>query len=145
MCEYCGCHQNPYIAELMDQHDELAALGDSAVRALRQGDVAAATAELTELTTLLKAHNDVEERGIFAAMRELGEFVELTDELAAEHVVMQARLGDFAREPAVSDLVHLLDDLADHVEKENRGVFPFAYSAFSGSEWETVEHAHRHS
>ena len=35
MCEYCGCHQNPYIAELMDQHDQLASLGDSGAEALR--------------------------------------------------------------------------------------------------------------
>lgn len=143
VCEYCGCIQNPYIAELMDQHDTLASLGDSAVRALRRGDIASAGVDLAEFTTLLKNHNDVEERGIFAAMRDLGEFVELIDELAAEHTQMHARLAEFADSPPVDELLRLLADLSEHVERENRGVFPFAYSAFSGAEWEVVEHAHR--
>lgn len=141
VCEYCGCHQNPYIADLMDQHDQLAALGDSAVRAFRQGDAAAAATDLTAFTTLLKAHNDVEERGMFAAMRELGEFVELTEELATEHTEMHARLAEFGSTPAINDLETLLADLADHVEKENRGVFPFAYTAFSTAEWGVVDQA----
>lgn len=127
----------------MDQHDRLADLGDAAVRALRSEDFARVRADLEEFTRLLKAHNDVEERGIFAAMEALGEFVELTEELAAEHVDLHARLAGFRSPPPVDDLVTLLDDLADHVEKENRGAFPFAYSAFSATEWAIVDHAHR--
>lgn len=143
VCEYCGCHQNPYIAELMDQHDRLASLGDSAVRELRSGDPRAARAHVDEFAALLRAHNDVEERGIFAAMEELGEFVELTQDLTAEHVDLHARLDAFGDAPPLDELIQLLADLAEHVEKENRGVFPFAYSAFSTTEWEVVEHAHR--
>lgn len=127
----------------MDQHDQLASLGDSAVRELRGGDLNAARTHVSEFTALLKAHNDVEERGIFAAMQELGEFVEVTDELAAEHVDLDARLDAFGDTPPLADLIQLLADLAEHVEKENRGVFPFAYSAFSTTEWEIIEHAHR--
>ncbi|WP_432558208.1 hemerythrin domain-containing protein [Granulicoccus sp. GXG6511] len=127
----------------MDQHDRLAELGDGAARATRSGDLARAQADLAEFTTLLKAHNDVEERGIFAAMAALGEFVELTDELAAEHVDLHARLAAFDGVPPVDELVALLADLDEHVEKENRGVFPFAYSAFSATEWAIVDHAHQ--
>ncbi|MDO5683018.1 MAG: hemerythrin domain-containing protein [Propionibacteriaceae bacterium] len=143
MCEYCGCHQNPFLGQLMDEHDKLSSLGDSAVRALEQGDVDVAMADLAQFTALLKAHNDIEERGIFAAMRELGEFVELIDELAADHVDLHARLDGFSSPPPLDELTVLLADLADHVEKENRGVFPFAYSGFSTTEWVIVEHAHR--
>jgi hemerythrin-like domain-containing protein len=143
VCEYCGCHQNPYIAELMDQHDQLASLGDSAVRELRGGELSAARTHVNEFAALLKAHNDVEERGIFAAMQELGEFVEVTEQLAAEHIDLHTRLDALGDTPPLDDLIKLLADLAEHVEKENRGVFPFAYSAFSTTEWEVVEHAHR--
>lgn len=144
MCEYCGCHQNPYLGRLMDEHDQLMSLGDSAVRALNDGDDATATTRMTEFTTLLKAHNDVEERGVFAAMRQLGEFVELIDELAAEHRQLHARLDAAEHNvPPIHELGTLLNDLAEHIEKENRGVFPFAYSAFSTNEWMTVEHAYR--
>ena len=127
----------------MEEHDRLAALGDSAVRELRNGDLRAARAQVTEFTALLKSHNDVEERGMFAALHELGEFVEVIEELAAEHVDLHARLDAFGATPPEDELSRLLADLADHVEKENRGVFPFAYSAFSTNEWEIVEHAHR--
>lgn len=127
----------------MDQHDRLADLGDGAVRALRADDPETARADLAEFTILLKSHNDVEERGIFAAMTELGEFVEVTEQLSAEHVDLHSRLAAFGDRPAVDELARLLDDLAEHVEKENRGVFPFAYSAFSGTEWAIVDHAHR--
>lgn len=127
----------------MDEHDQLAALGDSAVRALKEGDTATAAANLGEFTTLLKAHNDLEERGIFAAMRDLGEFVELIDELAGEHTDLHARLDEFGDVPPIDELTVLLKDLTDHVEKENRGVFPFAYSAFWTPQWEIVEHAHQ--
>ncbi|MDO5499560.1 MAG: hemerythrin domain-containing protein [Propionibacteriaceae bacterium] len=143
MCEYCGCHQNPFIAQLMDEHDQLSSLGDSAVRALEQGDTAAAAKDLREFDALLRKHNDLEERGIFAAMRELGEFVELIDELEGEHTDLHTRLDEFDAAPPIDELKVLLTDLAEHVEKENRGVFPFAYSAFSTPEWSTVEHAHR--
>lgn len=144
VCEYCGCHQNPYIAKLMDDHDRLVSLGDSAVRALKLGDDATARTEMAQFTALLKTHNDVEERGMFAAMRQLGEFVELIDQLAAEHRDLHARLDEFGDDaPPTHELGTLLDDLTEHIEKENRGVFPFAYSAFSTKEWVTVEHAHR--
>lgn len=142
VCEYCGCDQNAFIRELMDQHDRITDLGDGVVRALRSGDVDRAQADLAEFTTLLKSHNDVEERGIFAAMTELGEFVELVDELSAEHVDLHARLDSYDGPPPIDELLNLLADLALHVEKENRGVFPFAYSAFSGAEWAVVEKAH---
>lgn len=144
VCEYCGCHQNPYIGELMEEHDRLVSLGDSVVRALRHGDDATARTEMVRFAALLQAHNEVEERGMFAAMRQLGEFVELIEQLAAEHRDLHARLDGFGDDaPPIHELGILLDDLADHIEKENRGVFPFAYSAFSTREWVTVEHAHR--
>lgn len=143
VCEYCGCHQNPFIAQLMDEHDQLSSLGDAAVRALQGGDRAAASVNLAEFTALLKAHNDLEERGIFAGMRDLGEFVELIDELAGEHTELHVRLDEFGDSPPISELSHLLKNLADHVEKENRGVFPFAYTAFWTPQWEIVEHAHQ--
>lgn len=128
----------------MDEHDQLVSLGDSAVRALKHGDREGATTELGEFTALLQEHNDVEERGIFAAMRQLGEFVELIDQLAAEHRDLHARLNAFGdNAPPIHKLGALLEDLAEHIEKENRGVFPFAYTAFSTNEWVTVEHAHR--
>ncbi len=126
----------------MDQHDRITDLGDAVVRALRSGDVARAQTDLGEFTALLKKHNDIEERGIFAAMKELGEFVELVDELAGEHVDLHARLDGFDGPPPVDEMVTLLADLALHVERENRGVFPFAYSAFSGAEWAVVDQAH---
>ncbi|GAB3698449.1 hemerythrin domain-containing protein [Mariniluteicoccus flavus] len=143
MCEYCGCHQNDNIAQLMDEHDRLMVIGDTVRRALADDDLAGAQAAMAEFRPLLAVHTKVEEAGIFAVMREAGDFVEVIDELEEEHRTLDADLARLDDPDALrAEIDRLLADLEQHIEKENRGIFPYAYSAFAPEQWGEVEAAH---
>lgn len=152
MCEYCGCHQNDVIGRFMDEHDRLLNMGDTARRCLDAGDTAGALAAMEPFRALMADHGHREEIGIFAVMKEAGEFVEVIDDLTAEHRDVDQRLARLT-DPEVlrAELDALMADLADHIERENRGIFPFAYSAFSPAQWSQVteameaEHARQHA
>lgn len=143
VCEYCGCHQNEFIAELMDQHARLLDLGDTMQRQLAAGENAQALTALREFVPLLASHTGVEERGIFAALKDEGEFVEVIEGLEEEHRTLDAQLSELGDPDALRrGLDTLLADLTDHIERENRGIFPFAYSTLPETGWVTVSDAH---
>jgi len=147
VCEYCGCRGVAPIAELMDEHSALVDHAHEVRQALSSGDPAAAMSRLTGLVAHLDRHVQREEDGIFRAMRGSGEFVEEVDELEAEHrdfaatiAALDSDASDFA-----ATVTRLLDDLDQHVEREDLGIFPVSVVTLSAQGWAIVDEAHSSS
>lgn len=144
MCEHCGCRGVEPIAELMDEHFVLLELAADVRQALQAGGRQEAVDTLGVLAEHLVRHVGREERGIFAALKEQGDFAPVVDELELEHLTFDEQLSDldprgdtFAR-----DVQALLNDLVEHIDKENLGVFPVAVVTLGASGWDTVSRAH---
>lgn len=140
MCEHCGCRGIDPIAELMDEHYDLLEDGHSLRHALAAGDKPAAAEILDRLTRHLDVHVRREERGIFAALRQSGEFVGEVEDLEREHEAFDAAVEsldpdgpDFQRR--VTDL---LRDLEEHVQRENLGIFPVSVVTLGADGWQLV-------
>lgn len=138
MCEYCGCKEVPAVRALIDEHVDLLERAAVIRTVLREG---AASAEIAEFIRLLHAHVGREERGLFTALRDAGEFVEEVDALEQEHVDLNELIA--ALDPTDADyatrLGVLFEDLAQHVEREELGIFPVAIVSLGADGWRTVE------
>lgn len=143
MCEYCGCRQLEPIAELMDEHDSLMDIAGDLRRALLEGDTARATAKRDALVELLARHTGLEEAGIFTALKEQGDYVDEVEALEGEHVSLDKAVAalDLAGPRVVEVLDGLVDDLSDHIDKENNGIFPVAVVTLGASGWDVVDRA----
>ena len=144
MCEHCGCRGAEPIAELMDEHFALLDLSGDLRRRLQHGDRTGATAILDQLGEKLLRHVAREERGVFAALKEQGDFGEAVVELEAEHRAFDLQLDELDPEsPSFArDVNAMMDDLRDHIDKENLGVFPVTVVTLGVRGWATVEAAH---
>ena len=144
MCEHCGCRGVEPLAELMDEHLRLLELGGDVRRELVAGDRAAAMAGLEVVGRLLDRHVGREERGVFTALKDQGEFVEAVEELETEHLTFDAQIR--ALDPDAADfgdrVMELLEELSLHIAKENLGIFPVAVVTLGATGWETVGRAH---
>ncbi len=144
MCEHCGCRGAEPIAELMDEHFVLLDLVGDVRRGLERDDRAGVMAILEELEHKLVRHVSREERGVFAALKEQGDFAEAVDELEAEHVTLDVQLDevDPTSPTFAADVRAMMDDLVTHIDKENLGVFPVTVVTLGARGWATVEAAH---
>jgi hemerythrin-like domain-containing protein len=147
MCDYCGCNGVQQIRELMDEHEALMDEADVLRLALSQGDHPRAVSLLARLITHLGRHVGREEAGIFAALRDKGEFLEELSDLEAEHrqfdvttSALDAEGSDF-----VARLSRMLDDLGEHVEREDLGIFPVSVVTLGAQGWQVIDEAHRES
>jgi hemerythrin-like domain-containing protein len=143
MCEHCGCRGVEPIAELMDEHYDLLDDAHALRRAIAAGDRPSAAEILERLTAHLDVHVRREEQGIFAALRERGEYVDEVDILEQEHDAFDAAVerlhpDDLDFERRVADL---LRDLDEHVERENLGIFPVSVVTLGAGGWERVARA----
>ena len=143
MCEHCGCRGNEAIAELMDEHFVLMDLADQVRRHLQREDRAGAVTTVEKLGGLLLRHVAREERGVFAALKDQGDFADAVEELEAEHLTFDIQLDELDPEsPTFADEVRaMLDDLVTHIDKENLGVFPVAVVTLGARGWAIVDAA----
>jgi hemerythrin-like domain-containing protein len=143
MCEHCGCRGVEPIAELMDEHFELLEIAGNIRRDLAAGDRPAAERGLLELGRRLEVHVEGEESGIFAALKAQGDFVDAVVDLEIEHVAFDSELEDLAPRDADFDerVVRLLQELSDHIDKENLGIFPVAVTTLGASGWDIIARA----
>lgn len=144
MCEHCGCRGVAPIAELMDEHFELLDLAGEVRRNLAAGEREAAVTALVNLGRLLDLHVRREERGVFAALKSQGDFADAVTELEQEHTSFDVELAslDLAAEDLDVRVERLLDDLSQHIDKENLGIFPVAVVTLGAAGWETVTAVH---
>ena len=145
MCGHCGCHQVDAIGELNDEHLALQEEAHAVRRALVTGDRGTAAEQLSRMMAHLLRHVEREERGLFSAMRDQGDFVDEVTALAAEHLAMDAALAGL--DPGALDfdarVLGLLEELDDHIEREDLGIFPVSVVSLGAAGWETVVRTHR--
>jgi hypothetical protein len=144
MCEYCGCRQVAPLAELRDEHLALLDLAGQVRRELVQGRRTEALEVLTHVGQLLDRHARREEDGVFAALRDSGDFVDEVDQLTGEHGDFHERIA--ALTPDSADLKErvdaLLGELSDHIDREDLGIFPVSVVTLGARGWEHVDAVH---
>ncbi len=143
MCEHCGCRGVEPIAALMDEHFELLEHAGDIGRLLDRGDADAAWSRMAVLVDLLDRHVRREQAGVFAALRDQGDFTDAVVDLEAEHVAFDIAIARLDRTaPDVrAELARLFGGLSEHIDKENLGVFPVAVVTLGARGWETVARA----
>ena len=142
MCEYCGCLDVTAILLLTQEHDQILLHVRDLEQAVRDRDLAAASAAGRVLAAGLAPHSAVEERGLFPAMREA--FPEQIDALTEEHRSIERSLADLASWASLSDeasrrLLEAMTSLRNHIRKEEDGVFPASLGVLSASDWDSID------
>jgi hemerythrin-like domain-containing protein len=144
VCGHCGCHGVDAIRELKSEHDALVDEAEDVRRALAADDRTRAVELMKHLVDHLGSHVHREERGIFTAMREKGEFVDEVEALEGEHVHLDAGIEEL--DPDGPDfeakVAALFRELEEHIEREDLGIFPASVVTLGAAGWETVEQAH---
>ena len=133
------------LAQLTEEHFELLDLSARIRRRLAAGDRSEAWELLASLADVLISHMSWEERGVFRALTEEGEYAESITELEQEHRALDEELSELAldapdfdaRVTAVLDHVNLL------VDKEGLGIFPVCTVTLGSEGWATVDRAQR--
>jgi hemerythrin-like domain-containing protein len=138
VCGHCGCQAVDAIGELRDEHAALTDAADAVRSALATGDRAAAAEHLSRLLPDLARHVAREERGLFTALREQGDFAK---EVEALEDVAIAALDPHGIEFGAR-VLGLLGELDQHIEREDLGVFPVSVVTLGASGWATVDRAH---
>src|SRR6188472_3796657 len=96
MCQYCGCRQVPLIRDYIEEHEQIADVGDATLRALDRGDVGSARSGVARMRDFLASHWAGEEAGVFAVMSEVdGSYAEYVEVLVGEHRSLAAFLDVF--------------------------------------------------
>ena len=142
MCEYCGCQEVPAIAVLTAEHDAVVTLIGEVRADLRNGRLDAAAAGCRPMFAVLGPHVRVEEQGLFPPMR--AEFPDQVDGLQAEHRTIEAVLGEAASgTPTGGDwparVLRALEDLREHILKEQDGVFPASLAILRPEDWDRID------
>jgi len=147
VCDYCGCNGVQPIRELMDEHEALMDEAHDVRQALSQGDQSLALSLLARLSGHLDRHVRREEAGIFTALRDKGEFLEELSDLETEHRQFDAATSTLHTVgPDFVDRVHrMLDDLDEHVEREDLGIFPISVVTLGADGWQVIDDAHGES
>jgi hemerythrin-like domain-containing protein len=143
VCEHCGCANIAPIAELMREHRTMLELAREVRAALSTGDQQTARARFADIVEILGRHSAKEERGVLAAVRHSGEYVDYVAALEEDHgLLAEAVLASGSEvDEWPRQITSFLDDLAHHFEREEQGLFPGALAALDAEEWETVEQA----
>ncbi|MEU5216320.1 hemerythrin domain-containing protein [Streptomyces sp. NPDC020807] len=137
MCHYCGCREIPLIKEFIAEHEAVTDLAGDAVRALDADDREGARALVDRMAVLLLAHWKGEEDGLFAVMRENEEYRAYVDALAVEHRELAAFLARLDLDSAEQRAAFrkAVDELHDHIAKEEDGLFPASLTELTGEQW----------
>jgi hypothetical protein len=142
VCEYCGCQAITAIRELTREHDLVVTLIGE-VRAAHRGGGSARMAGLArQIAAVLGPHTRVEEEGLFPPLA--ADFPDHVAALRADHRHIEAVLGEAATttptDPSWPErLVKALDQLREHILKEQDGVFPAALANLGTADWAFVD------
>ena len=142
MCDHCGCRDLTSVARLMDEHDRLRELSAHIRGHLAAGDAAAARAHFEELLVVLGPHVAKEEGVLFPMLRRSDELTDHVGVLEAEHAGLYDdvdELDDTVAQAWRDGIVRLLDDLSEHMYKEDFGLFPAALATLDGSDWDAMD------
>lgn len=137
MCSYCGCEAIDPIGRFMGEHVEIINVAGELRRACRRADVAAARQHALDLATLMSPHTGAEEVGLFRVLKRQEEFTDEVTALCSEHIHLDALLTALV-DGQLSVVDEFMDDLREHIDREENGLFPAAAIALSGPDWDEV-------
>jgi Hemerythrin HHE cation binding domain len=140
MCHYCGCREIPLIKEFIAEHEAVTDLAGVALRYLVLDEVDAAQALVAPMAAQLRSHWQGEEEGLFAVMKEDGEYTDYIAALEREHLELDDFLAGLDLHDPVqrAKFVREVDELHRHIAKEEDGLFPASLTALSGEEWDVA-------
>jgi len=134
MCSYCGCQSISVIGRFMAEHEEIVNLAGNLRRAGADGGPEAVDRELEHVLSHLHPHTGAEEVGLFTVLRRNPDFVDHVDQLCAEHTSLEA-LASQIRAGRHELIEQFVDDLREHINKEENGLFPAAAIELDGPDW----------
>lgn len=137
MCSYCGCRSISVIGRLSEEHEHIVNHLGELRRACATAEQGAVAQALDALAAHLDPHTQSEERGLFHVLRRSPEFTDHVDTLHAEHVGIDALVGEL-RAGDLGVIDELVDALYDHIDKEENGLFPAAAVELDGPDWDEV-------
>jgi hypothetical protein len=143
MCDYCGCRSMPVIDVLGNDHIRLQDLAGRVRRAIAAGSTGQARELLAELVALLRLHTDVEEASVFAGLRAAGELGDDVDALLAQHQAAWTAVARLEGESWKEEVLAFLDDLDEHIAREEYDLFPASLVFLPPLAWDEVEAAAR--
>jgi hypothetical protein len=133
----------PVIEHLGADHEDLLSRAGDVRRLLRAGRGKDASAAFVELVLALRQHTTVEEAGLFTGLRAAGEMVDAVAALAEDHLAVWRTVERLDPHDAGWDaaVTRLLDDLHDHIAREEYDLFPASLIAIGPADWDAVEAA----
>jgi hypothetical protein len=143
MCDYCGCRSMPVIDALGHDHIQLLDLAANVRRAIAAGSTEQARELLAELVALLRLHTDVEEASVFAGLRAAGELGGDVDALLAQHQAAWSAVARLDTDRWDEDVLTFLDELGEHIAREEYDLFPASLVFVPPLAWDEVEAAAR--
>lgn len=140
MCQYCGCRDMPLLRDYIAEHERSVDHGREAVRALDRGDLDLARRRLAAMYDELRSHWQGEENGLFAVMHRDELYAEHIDPLVAEHRELAAFLETVDLSDAQDQLRvrAAVEELYQHIAKEEDGLFPAALTSLDGADWDAA-------
>ena len=130
----------PLIRDYIAEHERALNHGGEAVRALDRGEIDTARARLAAMFDELRSHWPGEENGLFAVMHREELYAQHIDPLVVEH----RELAVFLETVDLSDLDDqdrvrkAIDELYEHIAKEEDGLFPASLTALDGADWDAA-------
>lgn len=144
MCSYCGCDSIEVIGRFMAEHVEIINANGELRDAVHSGDPDALEAARSAVAGLLWPHTVAEETGLFKVMARDETYSSHIASLCAEHESLGVHLA--AITPGDGAAMELFEnELRDHIDKEDNGLFPAAAIALGGPEWIEVHEITPHS
>ncbi|MDH6247691.1 hemerythrin domain-containing protein [Mycobacterium sp. OTB74] len=128
----------PLLRDYIAEHERALNHGGEAVRALDRGEIDSAREHLALMGDELRSHWQGEENGLFAVMRREPEYAEYIDPLVREHRELAELLDtvDLADATDQQRIRAAVEELYEHVVKEEDGLFPASLTALDGPDWD---------
>ncbi len=141
MCHYCGCRQLPLIRDYIAEHERALASADAALRAADAGRLDEARGHLEAYGAELRSHWAGEEAGIFVVMSARDQrYADYIAPLVQDHRDLDAYLAtvDLASEEGRRAFRVSVQELTEHISKEEDGLFPATLVELDGREWDAA-------
>lgn len=137
MCNYCGCENLAVIGRYMAEHVEIINRAGDLRRAVESGDRAVIDQQCRHLAEALHPHTKSEEVGLFAVMKRDDDFRPTVESLCREHLTLDEQLDAIAA-GRLDFMEGFMDQLREHIDREENGLFPAAAVSLSGDDWDEV-------
>ncbi|MBU9765397.1 hemerythrin domain-containing protein [Mycobacterium sp. TNTM28] len=130
----------PLIRDYIAEHERSVDHGREAVRALDRGELDVARRRLAAMFEELRSHWQGEENGLFAVMHRDELYAEHIDPLVTEHRELAAFLekADLADPDDQARFREAVEELYEHIAKEEDGLFPASLTALDGADWDAA-------